>query len=90
MKIKIKEKVHTDKSAKEKRKDVTDKTFAKTENENISPDFIELKTLHGSYNGQGFRTRKSEGINHGDRLKSHQSKLKEAINKWSRKLLKKE
>ncbi|XP_012217839.1 uncharacterized protein [Linepithema humile] len=85
----IKEKMRTDKSAAEKGKDVTDEAFVKTENENISPDFIELETLHGSYNGRGFRTRKSEGINHGGRSKSHQSKSKEAINKWSRKLLKK-
>ena len=87
LKVKVKEKTHTDKSATEERNNVADETFVKTVNENISPEFIELKELHGSYNEQGFRTRKSEGINHGGKPRSHQSKSKEP--KWSRKLLKK-
>lgn len=83
-----KKKMHTEKSAINKRKHIADDPFVETENENTISDFVKSKKLRRLYNKQQSRAKKLGDVNHIEMLKPNKTKSKKIINKF-RKLLKK-
>lgn len=55
-----KEKIRKGKFVTEKKKAITDNIFKNTKNENIIPDFIKPKKLHGTFKKQWFWTKKND------------------------------
>lgn len=83
-----KKKMHTGKSATDKRKQLADDTFVETENENTIPNSVKSKKLHRLYNKQQSRAKKLGSVNHVEMSKPNKIKPKKIINKF-RKLSKK-